>query len=208
MENSERRQHWEKIYRTKETEELSWFQESPTISLEFIDGLAIPMTARIIDMGGGDSLLADHLLALGYQHLTVADISETALNKARIRLGANADNVNWIRSEATNFRQPEGYDLWHDRATFHFLTQEDEIDNYLKIVHQHLNSEGILLLGTFSDRGPDQCSGLPVNQYSEISLAKRLEKYFEKLSCKVADHHTPGGTAQNFLYCCFRKKEL
>lgn len=208
MENSERRQHWEKIYHSKETEEVSWYQESPTISLEFIDELAIPMTSKIIDMGGGDSLFTDHLFALGYRHLTVVDISETALNKARIRLGAKAEKVNWIRSDATTFQQPDGYDLWHDRATFHFLTREDEIDQYLQTIHQHLNSRGILLLGTFSEQGPDQCSGLPVKQYSEISLAKRLEKYFEKVSCKVADHHTPGGTSQNFLYCCFRKKEL
>ena len=208
MEKSERRNHWEKIYRTKETEEVSWYQASPTISLEFIAGLEIPMEAKIIDMGGGDSLLADHLLALGYQHLTVVDISETALNKARKRLGAKADKVSWIRTEAVKFIQAEGYDLWHDRATFHFLTQEAEIDRYLKTVHENLNRAGILLLGTFSEQGPDQCSGLPVKQYSAVSLAKRVEIYFEKIRCRTADHYTPGGASQNFLYCCFRKKEL
>ncbi len=206
MENSERRDHWEEIYRTKASEEVSWYQKSPQTSLELIQQSNLPMTARIIDVGGGDSLLVDHLLELGYRDISVVDISETALNKSRERLDANADDINWIQGDVRRLGLSGKFDLWHDRATFHFLIDENEIDRYLQTAYQHLNPEGILLLGTFSEKGPSQCSGLPVRQYSVKNLVHRLEKQFEIITSKTIDHFTPSGNAQNFLYCIFRKK--
>ncbi|MGB5693174.1 MAG: class I SAM-dependent methyltransferase [Flavobacteriaceae bacterium] len=206
MENSKRRDHWEEIYQTKETEEVSWYQKSPKTSLELIQQSDLPKTARIIDMGGGDSLLVDNLLEMGFNNISVVDISETALNKSRERLGAKGADVNWIQGNATRFHPPGKFDLWHDRATFHFLIHENKIDRYLQTAYQHINPEGILLLGTFSEKGPHQCSGLPVNQYSSKSLVRRLEKQFEIITCKTIDHFTPTGSAQNFLYCIFRRK--
>ncbi|MEN8788272.1 MAG: class I SAM-dependent methyltransferase [Flavobacteriaceae bacterium] len=206
MGNSEKRDHWEKIYLTKDSEELSWYQEIPRTSLELIGQLELPVTARIIDVGGGDSLLADHLVELGYQDITVVDISKTALAKSRNRLGGKDDKVKWVQGDVVAFIPPEKFDFWHDRATFHFLIDENEIESYLETAHHYLNADGILLLGTFSDKGPDQCSGLPVRRYSEESLGRRLAKQFDIIRCKTVDHHTPTGNAQNFLYCILRKK--
>jgi 2-polyprenyl-3-methyl-5-hydroxy-6-metoxy-1,4-benzoquinol methylase len=205
MENFDRKKHWENIYQNKQFNEVSWYQQTPAISLDFIKQYNIPLTAKIIDIGGGDSMLVDHLLELGYQHITVLDISEAALDRAKQRLGTSADSVIWITVDATNFKPVEKYDFWHDRAAFHFLTEEQEIEAYLDTVQKHLNPAGILVLGTFSEQGPKKCSGIEIKQYSENSMTSRLKLFFEKIKCISVDHQTPGGTIQNFIFCSFRK---
>ena len=188
-------------------EEVSWYQPIPTITLQFIKKTALPKSAKIIDIGGGDSLLVDHLLDLGYEDISVLDISSMALNKAKDRLGSMADKVTWIHADATSFEPKERYDFWHDRATFHFLTEKTDIDNYMESVSNALKDEGILLVGTFSVEGPEQCSGLTVKQYSENTLTRCFEKYFTKTDCFYQDHRTPSGELQNFVFCSFRKTE-
>jgi SAM-dependent methyltransferase len=205
MENFDRKKHWETIYQTKELNEVSWFQPTPQTSLDFIKQFQIPITAKIIDIGGGDSFLADHLLDLGYEDITVLDISEAALNRAKERLGDRADKVKWIVADAARFKPTEKYDFWHDRAAFHFLTQDLEISNYLQTVKENLNPAGLLLIGTFSEQGPKKCSGIEIKQYSETSMTDRLTLFFEKIKCITVDHPTPFGTVQNFVFCSFRK---
>ena len=140
----DRKEHWQNIYREKELQEVSWYQSYPETSLDFFKIFQVPLSAKVIDIGGGDSLLVDHLLDLGYQDLTVLDISEIAISKAKQRLGHKALKVKWIVADAANFQPPENYDFWHDRATFHFLTKDQEIDHYLRTAHQHINDGGIL----------------------------------------------------------------
>ncbi len=202
----DRKEHWESIYQKKELRETSWYQATPATSLNFFKQLKVPLTAKIIDIGGGDSLLVDHLLGLGYQDLTVLDISETAIAKAQQRLGAKAVRVKWVVADAAKFKPTDTYDFWHDRATFHFLTEQDEISGYLQTAHQHINKDGILVIGTFSDKGPKTCSGFEIRQYSEATMTDRLKKLFEKIKCLTVDHSTPSGVLQNFLFCSFRKR--
>lgn len=203
---SDRGVHWEQIYVTKGLKEASWYQEVPEISLELIEACELVPDAGIIDIGGGDSLLADYLLDSGYRDLTVVDISETALNNAKERLGDQADQVIWLVADAANFYPPRSYDLWHDRAAFHFLTNEDEALRYVYTAQCYLNEGGHLIIGTFSEEGPHSCSGLPVKQYSETSLSSIFEKFFEKIKCVYVDHTTPTGDKQNFVFCLFKKR--
>ena len=207
MESSERRKHWDAIYQSKDLKNLSWFQPKPETSLGFFKQFDVPLTAKIIDVGGGDSLLVDCLLDLGYRDITVLDISESALEKAKQRLGDRADNVKWIVADAASFVPDEKYDFWHDRAAFHFLTLDEEIENYLNTVQQSINPGGILMIGTFSEQGPKKCSGIEIKQYSEVSMTDRLKAYFEKIRCITVDHRTPFDTIQNFVFCSFRKKD-
>ncbi|MCX2739629.1 class I SAM-dependent methyltransferase [Pontibacter anaerobius] len=205
MENLSRKTHWEKVYQTKQLDKMGWYQAVPATSLELISQFKLPKTAKIIDIGGGDSLLVDHLLDLGYQHLTVLDISAASLERAQQRLGQRAGKVTWIEADAATFRLTEKYDLWHDRAAFHFLTDERETENYINTARQSINPGGALVIGTFSEQGPSTCSGLPVQQYSEKSLTDRFGMHFEKITCKHTDHTTPSGNIQNYLFCSFRK---
>ena len=206
MENFDRKKHWENIYQSKATEEVSWFQHRPERSLGIIEGLKLSASAKIIDVGGGDSLLVDHLLDMGYENITVLDISATALEKAKLRLGDRAQSVQWIVADAATFEPTTQYDLWHDRAAFHFLTQDAEIAHYLHAAHQGLAPNGHLVIGTFSDQGPKKCSGIEIKQYSEADMSAQMEGYFEKINCFTVDHHTPSGGVQNFLFCHFRKR--
>lgn len=205
MENFDRKKHWENIYQTKELKEVSWFQPTPETSLDFFKQLNVPATAKIIDIGGGDSLLVDHLLDLDYQNISVLDISAAAIDRAKQRLGERANKVKWIIADAANFKPLEKYDFWHDRAAFHFLTDEQEISNYLETAQLSINPEGILVIGTFSEQGPKECSGIEIKQYSETTMTNRLKKFFEKIKCITVDHKTPSGTIQNFVFCSFRK---
>ena len=205
MKNFNRHHHWENIYRTKQPSEVGWFQSIPTTSLGFLKEFNVPVTAKIIDVGGGDSLFVDHLLKLGYKDITVLDISETAIEKTKKRLGDDANRVKWIVSDVTTFHPTEQYDFWHDRATFHFLTQEVDIESYIKTVGLNLHSNGILVIGTFSEQGPEKCSGIPIQQYSEKSMAERLKAFFIKIKCITVDHMTPFETVQHFIFCSFRK---
>lgn len=206
MENFNRKAHWENIYTTKELTDVSWYQPVPEISLDFLAQSALPKTAKIIDVGGGDSYFVDHLIKLGYTDITVLDISEHALERAKARLGENASLVKWIVSDATSFVPEESYDFWHDRAVFHFLTEEKDIAAYQDILVKGIKIGGILVLGTFSEDGPTKCSGIPIKQYSEQSMVERFTIGFEKIRCLRTDHPTPFGTTQNFVFCSFRKR--
>lgn len=208
MEKFNRHKHWENIYKTKQLCELSWYQPTPTTSLEFIKQFNIPITAKIIDVGGGDSFFVDNLIDLSYQDITVLDISETAIDRAKSRIGERAKKVKWIVADAATFKPTEKYDFWHDRATFHFLTQDIEIKHYIDTVQQSINPTGILVIGTFSENGPKNCSGLDIKQYSETSMIKLLRNFFEKIKCITIEHKTPFDTIQNFIFCSFRKLQM
>ena len=202
----ERKQHWENIYSHKQPNEVSWTQEIPETSMKFIHSFNLPKTARIIDIGGGDGKLVDFLVEEGYKNVTVLDISEKALERAKTRLGNKADQVTWIASDILNFA-PEGkYEVWHDRAAFHFLTTTTQIANYLNTAENAV--VGHMVIGTFSENGPLKCSGLPIKQYSEVELQETLATGFEKINCIIEDHTTPFGTIQNFLFCSFSKRQL
>lgn len=205
MQNFNRKKHWENIYQTKELEDVSWFEPIPETSLNFFKKFDVPTTAKVIDIGGGDSFLVDHLLNLGYQDITVLDISAAAIERAKQRLGVQAKNVKWIVADAANFKPTEKYDFWHDRAAFHFLIDEQEISNYLKTAQEFVHLNGIMVIGTFSEQGPKKCSGIDIKQYSEITMTKRFENFFEKINCLMVDHKTPFDTIQNFVFCSFRK---
>ena len=205
MENFDRKKHWENIYQTKELKDVSWFQPTPETSLDFFKQFNVPKTAKVIDIGGGDSFLVDHLLDLGYQDISVLDISAAAIDRAKQRLGERAKNVKWIVADAATFKPNEKYDFWHDRAAFHFLTDEQEISNYLQTAQESINPTGVLVIGTFSEQGPKKCSGIEIKQYSETTMTDRLKKFFEKIKCITVDHKTPFDTIQNFVFCSFRK---
>lgn len=201
----DRKQHWENIYQTKELNEVSWYQPNPETSLDFFKQFNVPLNAKIIDIGGGDSFLVDHLLDLGYQDISVLDISAAAIERAQQRLGNRAQQVKWIIADAATFVPSEQYDFWHDRAAFHFLTDEQEISHYLDVAQQHIKATGVLVIGTFSEKGPTKCSGIEIKQYSESTMSERLKTYFEKIKCISIDHKTPFDTIQNFVFCSFRK---
>ncbi len=205
MENFDRKKHWENIYQTKDLKDVSWFQPTPETSLDFFKQFKVPTTAKVIDIGGGDSFLVDHLLDLGYQDISVLDISTAAIDKAKKRLGDKAKNVKWIVADAATFKPTEKYDFWHDRAAFHFLTNEQEISSYLQTAQENINPTGVFVIGTFSEHGPKKCSGLEIKQYSETSMTDRLKIFFEKIKCITVDHKTPFDTIQNFVFCSFRK---
>lgn len=208
MDSFDRKTHWENVYQTKQLNEVSWYQPNPETSLDFIKQFSLPCTAKIIDVGGGDSFLVDYLLDKGYQDITVLDISQTAIDRAKQRLGEKSKNVKWIVADAATFKPAEKYDFWHDRAAFHFLTDEQEISNYIKTASQNISSTGILIIGTFSEEGPKKCSGIEIKQYSEASMVNRLKMFFEKIKCITVDHITPSGALQNFVFCSFKKIQI
>lgn len=196
--------HWEHIYNTKQPNQVSWTQEVPTISINFVKQLQIPKNASIIDVGGGDSKFVDYLLAEGYTNISVLDISEAAINRAKARLGGKAINVNWIVGDILDFNPTGHYDLWHDRAAFHFQTDISSISKYIEIVKKACSDK--IVIGTFSVDGPTKCSGLEIKQYEETSLKSEFENaQFKNIECKREDHITPSGSVQNFIFCAFEK---
>jgi SAM-dependent methyltransferase len=198
-----RKNHWEAVYETKQPNEVSWTQEKPETSLDFIRKIHLEKSAKIIDIGGGDSKLVDFLLDEGYENITVLDISANALERAKKRLGKKSEKVNWIVSDISEFKPETTYDIWHDRATFHFLTTEEQVEKYVEITEKW--GTGFLIIGTFSEIGPKKCSGLDIKQYSESELEKQFSNRFKKLKCKTENHITPFGTKQNFTFCVFEK---
>jgi len=200
------REHWENVYRTKNEDEVSWFQPYPKTSVGFLELFNLPLSANIIDIGGGDSHFADALLDKGYRNIWVLDISAQAIEKAKKRLGEKADRVHWVVSDITDFTPPVRFDFWHDRAAFHFLTTEEKINKYVTIAGNGIRRGGYLVLGTFSEQGPKKCSGLDIKQYSAASLSSRFEDSFERVKCIEDDHTTPFQTVQHFLFCSFKKK--
>ena len=200
----DRKKHWETVYETKNPDQVSWTQEIPKTSLEFMCSFKLNKKARIIDIGGGDSKLVDYLLEEGYKNITVLDISEKAITKAKKRLREKASKVNWIVSDITEFKPHSSFDVWHDRATFHFLTTDVQIIKYTNIATKFVR--GYLIIGTFSQNGPKKCSGLEIKQYNEEELTLELKKGFDKIQCITEDHTTPFNTMQNFLFCSFKRQ--
>lgn len=198
--------HWENIYRTKSEDEVSWFQSYPKTSMEFVKLFNLPLSANIIDIGGGDSHFVDALLDKGFKNIYVLDISANAIERAKQRLGDRAFKVQWIVSDITEYEPLVQFDFWHDRAAFHFLTTEDKIYKYVSIAEDAIKKDGYLILGTFSENGPTKCSGLEIKQYSEASMSARFEVDFDRIKCIQEDHTTPSKAVQNFLFCSFKKK--
>ncbi|AEI52196.1 class I SAM-dependent methyltransferase [Runella slithyformis] len=204
--NPETKKHWETVYETKNPDQVSWTQEVPKTSLDFIHSFKLPKTAKIIDIGGGDSKLVDFLVNEGFENVTVLDISANALDKAKKRLGDKANTINWVVSDITEFEPNTTFDVWHDRATFHFLTTTEQVAKYMETARKSVN--GYLTIGTFSENGPTKCSGLTIKQYTEESLTTELENGFEKIRCLTEDHTTPFQTTQNFLFCSFKRQVI
>lgn len=198
--------YWDDVYKNKSETDVSWFQAEPKKSLELIDELHLPLNAPIIDIGGGDSRLVDHLLFRGFENVSVLDISPTSLLKLKNRLGEKGRNVDYVCSDITEFKPIVKYKLWHDRATFHFLTEIEQIEKYLKIATDALEEDGYLIISTFSKTGPDKCSGLTISKYSEAELKELFGRYFKNIKCFEDTHVTPWGSKQNFVYCGFVKK--
>ena len=205
METNSKKEYWDKIYNTKQANEVSWFQVYPKTSMEFISLFDLPKNAAIIDIGGGDSNFVDTLLENGFSDITILDISASAIERAKKRLGGKAKHINWIVSDITEFNPQRQYDFWHDRAAFHFLTSEELVDRYVEIAGKGIANNGYLILGTFSEKGPKKCSGLEIKQYSEKSMSGKFENAFKRIKCVEENHQTPFDTMQNFLFCSFQK---
>lgn len=196
--------HWEHIYQTKSPVETSWFQPHLQTSLDWISEAAADRSASIIDVGGGESTLVDDLLAMQYRCLTILDIAEAAIRKSQDRLGAAAKDINWRSGNITEVALlPRAYDVWHDRAVFHFLTEPDHRLAYVRQLSSSLKIGGHVVIATFGPEGPERCSGLVAMRYNAESLQRELGQDFRLVRSLVVDHQTPFGTAQQFLYCHF-----
>ncbi|AGK48856.1 methyltransferase domain protein [Burkholderia thailandensis MSMB121] len=200
------KQHWEAVYRTKAADALSWYRPHLDTSLRLIDRFAPGLGANIIDVGGGESTLVDDLLARGYEHVTVADVSSVALDVARRRLGDAASRVQWMDADITQADLPANeYDVWHDRAVFHFLTERAPRRAYVERLSASLKSGGCVVIATFGPAGPARCSGLDVVRYGPDELSRELGAGFALVEASYETHRTPADAAQQFLYCVFRK---
>lgn len=197
--------HWERVYTTKQTDSVSWFQQHADLSLELIRATGAGKDAAIIDVGGGASTLVDDLLAEGYTDLTVLDLSKTALDTARNRLGYEESKVRWLDADITQADLPSNrYDIWHDRAVFHFLTDPADRAAYVQKVMLSVKPGGHVIVATFAQDGPLQCSDLPVMRYSPDELHDQFGEAFKLLIHCTEQHHTPGGKVQPFVYCYCR----
>lgn len=196
--------HWDRIYQSKTPVETSWYEPHLETSLEWIMKAAPDRNASIVDAGGGESTLADDLLAQGYRALTVLDVSEAALANAQRRLGDAARNIAWIPGDATQVAlPPHAFDLWHDRAVFHFFTEPEKRVDYVRTLSTSLKERGQVVMATFGPEGPQRCSGLPTMRYGAEALQRELGPEFRLLRHAQVDHQTPFGTTQQFLYCQF-----
>ena len=201
-----RREHWAAVYAAKGTTEVSWYQARPTISLELLAEAGAGPTSEIIDVGGGDSTLVDALVEEGYQHVTVLDIAGAALIRARERLGHRADGVTWLEADITAASLPaQRYDVWHDRAVFHFLTDQSDRVRYVQQAERAIKPTGALIVATFAADGPTQCSGLEVRRSSQDDLESQFASAFSLVRCVRNTHITPAGSEQRFIYCLFRR---
>ena len=197
--------HWENVCTTEKSNEVSWCQEYPQTSINLILPTNPSKDAKIIDVGGGDSNLAETLLDLGFKNITVLDISANALERAKKRLGNKSSMVTWIESDILEFENDNRYDIWHDRALLHFLTSEENLKNYVKLVKQHVMQGGYLIISTFSTKGPIKCSGLDTRQYSKESIKELFSNEFEHVKSFEEEHVTPRGMGQIFTWNVFRK---
>jgi SAM-dependent methyltransferase len=208
MSDSTRQAHWEGVYTAKGEKEVSWYQDNPAPSLDLIALTGVSKHAPIIDIGGGASRLVDHLLAQGFERLTVLDLSAAALDAAKARLGDKAQKVRWEVADITTWKPPETYDLWHDRAAFHFLTEQTDQSAYIERVRKAVNPGGHVIIGTFALDGPERCSGLPIVRYDAASLAALLGPEFNLIDTRRHDHATPWGAVQRFQFSTFRRSVM
>ncbi|HEY4803124.1 MAG TPA: class I SAM-dependent methyltransferase [Paraburkholderia sp.] len=201
------RDHWNRVYTTKTPTGVSWFQEHALQSMALIHQAGLSKDAAIIDVGGGASTLVDDLVAEHYRNVTVLDLSDAALAAAQTRLAERAGDVTWIAGDITQVELPvRAYDVWHDRAVFHFLTSQEDRDAYVRAVLRAVRPGGIVIVATFAEDGPDHCSGLPVMRYSADTLHAEFGAPFTLLRQEREEHHTPGGATQKFIYCMCRKE--
>jgi SAM-dependent methyltransferase len=200
-----RQAHWENVYTTKDEKAVSWFQERPDISLNLIRATGVDASASIIDIGGGASRLIDVLIGEGFKATTVLDLSEKALATSKARLGARAAHVQWVVADITTWEPSQTYDVWHDRAALHFLTDPKDRAAYAERVTKAVRPGGHVIIGTFAPDGPERCSGLPVVRHDARTLGELLGPSFELVESKRHEHKTPGGVIQKFQFSRFRR---
>ena len=198
------KQHWENVFHTKTPDQVSWTESYPQTSIDLIQSFDLDKKTTIVDIGGGDSILVDALLDLGYLDLSVLDISTKALERAKQRLGPRAKKVEWIESDVLDFKPTKTIGLWHDRASFHFLTQTEDIKKYASVVNKC--SAQHLVIGTFSTLGPEKCSGLTISQYDCNSLERCFKNTHDQMECIKVNHITPFDTNQAFIFSRFSKR--
>ncbi|MGK0149622.1 class I SAM-dependent methyltransferase [Pseudomonas putida] len=198
--------HWERVYTEKSADTVSWYQEHAASSVALVQRTGVTTTSAIIDVGGGASTLVDDLLKEGFSDITVLDLSAASLKVAQDRLGTQATAVQWLEADITRISLPaHRFDLWHDRAVFHFLTEDIDRDRYLEALNRAVKPGGFVIVGTFAEDGPERCSGLPVKRYNIEDLHATFGVEYELLGHAKEDHHTPFGTVQKFIYCYCRK---
>lgn len=204
MNTLNRQAHWENVYSAKGETEVSWFQKIPTVSLDLIKTSGVKPDATILDVGGGASRLVDVLLEEGFSAVTVLDLSEKALATAKARLQERAFGVKWIVADITTWNFTETYDLWHDRATFHFLIEPKDRAAYIERLTQAVRPHGHVIIATFALDGPERCSGLPIVRYDASSLSKALGRTFQLIETRASEHVTPTGGIQRFQFSRFK----
>ncbi|MFS8148788.1 class I SAM-dependent methyltransferase [Rhizobium sp. BR 249] len=201
-----KREHWDEVYRTKAADSVSWYQPTPEPSLRALDDLHLPATAALIDVGGGASSLVDRLVERGWSDLTVLDIAAPALDVAKARLRGEAAQVAWMVADVTVWRPERCYDVWHDRAVFHFLTEPEQRLAYRRALEAGTAPGGVVIVATFAPDGPERCSGLPVQRYDAAALAAEFGPAFALEREWREEHTTPGGGRQSFQWCVFRRR--
>jgi 2-polyprenyl-3-methyl-5-hydroxy-6-metoxy-1,4-benzoquinol methylase len=205
--SSSRKAHWEQIYAVRRPSETSWYQLHPEFSLAMIEHTGLGTGARLIDVGGGASTLVDHLLAAGYRNVTVLDIAGTAIEQAKARLGKQAGLITWLETDINDYVPAQPFDIWHDRAVFHFLTSETLRTRYVRTLNMALKPGSYAIIATFAEHGPSKCSGLDVVRYSPESLSRALGHTLRLVETQREEHHTPNGGIQQFNYCRFIRTE-
>jgi SAM-dependent methyltransferase len=206
MQSDSRQAHWEGVYTQKGESEVSWFQENPAPSLDLIAHVGATPDSAVIDVGGGASRLVDNLVERGFEDVTVLDLSEAALEAAKARLGDRAVQVHWIVADATVWEPLRTYDIWHDRAAFHFLTEDSDRAVYIARLELALKVGGYAIIATFALDGPERCSGLPVMRYDAVGLGQTLGRVFQLVDTRRHAHATPWGTEQSFQFSVFRRR--
>jgi len=197
------KEHWENIYLKKEIDGVSWYQKIPSESIQLIEKYSVSNSDKIIDIGCGKSFLADNLLELNYNNITLVDISSNALKEVKVRL--KNKSLNFIEADILNFNSNDKYDIWHDRAVFHFITDNKGIKKYISLCNKYINKDGILIIGTFAEDGPLKCSGLEIKRYSVNQILDLFKETFELVEGFKMSHKTPFDSQQSFTFCVFKK---
>ena len=201
--SSKFKSHWEHIYKTKKIDGVSWYQETPYESIELIQKFSTSNSDTIIDIGCGKGFLADNLLKLNYENITLVDISLNALKEVKERL--NNESLNFIETDVLNLKLEQTFDIWHDRAVFHFITEKEGVEKYISLCNKYISKGGKLIIGTFAEDGPLKCSGLEIKRYSISNLKELFKENFEFIEGFKKLHSTPFDTQQSFTFCVFKK---